>query len=200
MSFVLHDPINLAGIIDKKFGTFPAYSSIETSRNFYIKTYTVCRSNVMKTNFILSMFTLGLLVYTSCATIVASGPDNVPVSTNPNGARVYVDGNLVGQTPTTISLNRKSEGIIRLELDGYEPVTIDRDKVLNGWFLGNVILGGLVGVAIDLITSNQGKYSEQAVYAQLTPIMDKHSKANPAPLKIPLKPASSENSRDPFDS
>ena|SRR3990167_3288302 len=152
----------------------------------------------MKINFVFSILILGFIIYTGCATIVASGPDSVPVSTTPGGAKVYLDGNLVGQTPTVVSINRKGEGIIRLELDGYEPVTIDRDKVLNGWFLGNIILGGLIGITIDLVTSNQGKYSEEPVYAQLTPVMSKHSHTNPEPLKIPLKPASADNSHDPF--
>ena len=43
---------------------------------------------------------------TGCATIVAGGPDQVPVRTNPSGAYVYLDGQVVGRTPLVLTLDR----------------------------------------------------------------------------------------------
>jgi hypothetical protein len=115
------------------------------------------------------LIALGLVLLTGCATILQSGPDCVPVRSEPEGARVYLDGMPVGTTPMMVSINRKDEGVIEVKKDGYEPVVVDRDKVLAGWFLGNLLIGGVIGAGIDLITSNQGKYSETPVFAQLHP-------------------------------
>ncbi len=52
-------------------------------------------------------------------------------------------------------------------MEGYEPIEIDRDKNLNGWFIGNLLIGGVIGIAVDLITRNQGGYSEDDVFVEL---------------------------------
>lgn len=110
-----------------------------------------------------------LLFAPGCATIVASGPDLVPVSSTPDGATVTLDGIPVGRTPMTVAFERDCDGVLRLDKPGYQVLTIDRDKVLNGWFLGNVLIGGLIGITIDLCTSNQGKYSTKPILVTLVP-------------------------------
>ncbi len=114
--------------------------------------------------FVLILF----LTLLGCATIFQAGPDRIPVNSTPmQGAKVYLDGQLVATTPTTIDVPRKSECVIRIEMEGYEPIVIDRDKNLNGWFLGNILLGGVIGMSIDLITHNQGGYSEEPIVVEL---------------------------------
>lgn len=105
----------------------------------------------------------------ACASIVAPGPDMVPVSSRPDGAKVTLDGVPVGRTPCTIAISRTSEGVVRIEQDGYETVVVDRDKVANGWFFLNVLWGSgmLVAFPIDLALSNQGKYSTEPIYVEL---------------------------------
>lgn len=110
------------------------------------------------------------LLVSGCATIVASGPDLVPISSKPPGAMVYVDGVPVGVTPVTIPLKRSGSGRIRIELEGYEPVFVTQDKVFNGWFLGNILIGGLIGIIVDVATSNVTKHSTDPVMVVLRPI------------------------------
>lgn len=69
----------------------------------------------------------------------------------------------------SLSINRKDEGIIELRMDGYDSVIIDRDKVVAGWVFGNILLGGVIGLGVDLITHNQGKYSEDPIFMKLSP-------------------------------
>ena len=114
--------------------------------------------------FVLLLF----LVLVGCATILQPGPDRIPVDSIPlKGAKVYLDGQLVATTPTSIDVPRKSECVIRIEMDGYEPITIDRDKNVNGWFFGNLLIGGVIGITVDLITHNQGGYSEEPIVVEL---------------------------------
>lgn len=110
------------------------------------------------------------LLVSGCATIVAPGPDLVPISSKPPGAMVYVDGVPVGVTPVTIPLKRSGSGRIRIELEGYEPVFVTQDKVFNGWFLGNILIGGLIGIIVDVATSNVTKHSTDPVMVVLRPI------------------------------
>jgi len=122
---------------------------------------------------------LGGLVIASggCATIVAPGPDMVPVSTQPPGAKVFLDGRLVlSGTPGEIWIERDEDGVIRIEEEGYEAVTVYRDKVLNGWFFPGNLLWLLfwpafpVAMVVDLVEHNQGKHSSDPLYVTLRPV------------------------------
>lgn len=104
-----------------------------------------------------------------CATIVAGGPDMIAVTSTPDGATVYLDSVPVGRTPTTVAFQRSCEGILRFEKQGFKTMQVDESKVFNGWFLGNIIFGGLIGVGVDLVTSNQGKYSNNPIGVSLVP-------------------------------
>jgi hypothetical protein len=115
--------------------------------------------------YILVLFLLSALA--GCATLFQAGPDQIPVNSKPTGAKIYLDDQLFAVTPTTLFVPRKSECVIRIELEGYEPVMIDRDKLLNGWFLGNILIGGVVGITIDLISHNQGRYSDEPIMVEL---------------------------------
>src|SRR5215470_15150454 len=107
---------------------------------------------------------------TGCATIMAGGPDHVPVNSNPPGAAVYVDNMLVGQTPMVVTLNREhSAGVIRIEAPGYQPVTVVRAKGINGWFWANLCIGGLVGMVVDLVTGDVKAFDDTPIAIGMTP-------------------------------
>lgn len=104
-----------------------------------------------------------------CATIVASGPDHIPVSSSPAGATVYLNETPVGVTPITLSVKRSDDCRIRIEMKGYEPYRVDNGKVLNGWVFGDLLIP-VLGIAIDLATSNQGLHPSGPITANLIPI------------------------------
>jgi len=111
-----------------------------------------------------------LLVFSGCATIMAGGPDRIPVSTNPPGATVFVDNIPVGQTPVMITLDRQhSSGVIRIELPGFAPVSIVRSTSINGWFWANLCIGGLLGIVIDLVTGDVKAFDDAPIAIGLTP-------------------------------
>jgi hypothetical protein len=105
-----------------------------------------------------------------CATIMAGGPDRVPVSTNPPGATVFVDNVPVGTTPMMVTLDReRSLGVIRIELPGFMPVTMVRTKSWNGWFWVNILCTGLIGLVIDLATGDYKTFDDLPIQVGLTP-------------------------------
>ena len=116
------------------------------------------------------VFAVAVLCASGCATIMAGGSDQVKVMTNPPGATVFVDGKPRGQTPAVIDLDRKRDhGELRLELTGFQPVRIVRDKHINDWIFGNILIGGLIGILIDIATGNASRFDDEQIAVGLTP-------------------------------
>ena len=66
------------------------------------------------------LFVLGFvaLMGFGCSAFVLT--QTVPVSTNPMGAKIYANGQYVGQTPTSISLERNRDHILTLIKEDYQ--------------------------------------------------------------------------------
>lgn len=101
-----------------------------------------------------------------CATILQPGPDHIAVNSAPSGAKVYLDGQPIGSTPMVASVNRNADGRFRIEADGYEPITVNRDKVVSGWVFVDVLCP-VVCLIVDLATHDQGHYSEDPIFMDL---------------------------------
>jgi hypothetical protein len=109
------------------------------------------------------------VVFAGCATLFAGGPDRVPINTNPPGAYVYVNGQVVGQTPMIVNLDRHMpEAQIQIALPGFRPIVIVRDKGLNVWTLANILIG-VLPIVIDFITADFQEYDSSPIVFGLTP-------------------------------
>jgi hypothetical protein len=118
-----------------------------------------------------SLVKLAPLLLTGCATLFASGPDRVPVMTNPPGAYVYLNGRPVGQTPMQLMLDRDADANIQIYLPGFAPVHMTRDKGFNAWFIGSCVMFFLiVPPIVDLIAGNHRKFEEDTIALGLTPL------------------------------
>lgn len=85
------------------------------------------------------------------------------VSSTPSGATVEIDGTEVGDTPLTKSLDRESQHTIEIDMDGYEAEQVIIDKSVSGWVAGNILFGGLIGLAVDAATGGMYKLSPTQV-------------------------------------
>jgi hypothetical protein len=82
----------------------------------------------------------------SCATIVSGSKQNVKFE---------------------IKLARKSEHSVMLKLEGYQTYQTKLTKKFNAWFLGNILIGGLIGIIIDPITGAIYNLSPEEINAQM---------------------------------
>jgi hypothetical protein len=102
---------------------------------------------------------LALIALTSfsvgCASIVKGTTQAIPVSSNPNGADVTLDGNKVGQTPVSVEVKRKSDHLMTISKPGYESENIAITRNLGGAVFGNILAGGLVGWGVDAVSGAQ---------------------------------------------
>jgi hypothetical protein len=102
-----------------------------------------------------------------CASIVNSGNREITVATQPPGATASVrksggsisDVVAVEKTPCTISLDPKKSYFsgqsytLRLELPGYKVTEVELTPKMSGWYWGNLLFGGLIGMlAVDPAT------------------------------------------------
>ena len=104
------------------------------------------------------------LAASGCATIVAKSSQEITITSVPEGAAVKINnkgGAAVhsGNTPLTVTL-KKGRGYFKAERytvhiskDGYHARDITVEGQVNGWYFGNVLFGGLIGLlAVDPAT------------------------------------------------
>ena len=92
---------------------------------------------------------LGLI---ACATIIHGTHQDVGISSVPTGAGVWVDNTEYGQTPLIAKLSRRDNHIVRIQMNGYQPFEATITHSVSGWVWGNIVFGGLVGLAVDAIS------------------------------------------------
>jgi hypothetical protein len=107
------------------------------------------------------------LLFSSCATIISGSKQNVKFASNPSSASIFIDEVEVGKTPFEIKLARKSEHSVLIKLDGYQTYQTNLTKEFNAWYLGNILIGGLIGLIIDPITGAIYNLSPNEINAQM---------------------------------
>lgn len=123
-----------------------------------------------------------VFILSGCASIVSTSTYPVTFKSNPPGARLTItdeNGNVIhqGSAPTTLTLKADNGffdmaeyTVVAVGEDGKE-VRATLQAKLDGWYLGNIIFGGLIGLLIvdpatgamfrleDEITVNVGGFS-----------------------------------------
>jgi len=136
---------------------------------------------------------IAILVLTSfltgCASIVGQSVFPLTVNSNPSGANITITdeyGKVMfnGTTPTTISL---TAGESYMHAKAYtikysKPGFADQISVvkadIDGWFFGNILFGGLIGMLIiDPITGKMWKLPPQT-FGNLSPTSDEKTSMN----------------------
>jgi hypothetical protein len=99
-----------------------------------------------------------------CASIFNGGDRKISIDTQPPGATASIrktgggvmDVVAVDRTPCTVSLDPKGgyfrgqSYTLRLELKGYKPTELELTPRMSGWYWGNIVFGGLIGMlAVD---------------------------------------------------
>jgi hypothetical protein len=101
-----------------------------------------------------------------CASIVHGGNRSISIDSKPSGAKASIVKTggatvTVQTTPCTVSLDPKrgyfkgQNYTLKLELPGYKTTEVQLRPTLSGWYFGNILFGGLIGmVAVDPVTGS----------------------------------------------
>lgn len=93
-----------------------------------------------------------IFLLTSCATIMNGTTQKVGISTNPGAANVYLDQRFVGTSPLNVNMSRGSNHWVHIDLEGYESYDIEFRREVSGWVFGNIVFGGVIGLAVDAVS------------------------------------------------
>lgn len=63
---------------------------------------------------------------------------------------MYVNGDYRGATPLSVSVTRKDDHRLRVECPGYPAHERLVESRFNGWVLGNLLFGGIIGLVVDI--------------------------------------------------
>ena len=107
------------------------------------------------------------LALSACGTIIQGTKQQVSISSAPTGAEVTVDNVPLGKTPVVGDLKRKDHHLVRITLDGYQPHEIALARSVSGWVAGNIVFGGIIGLAVDAITGGMYKLTPDQVLTAL---------------------------------
>jgi hypothetical protein len=114
-----------------------------------------------------------------CASIVHGGNRLVTIATDPAGAKATISkesGDVVSvtTTPCTVSLDPKRGYFkgqsyrLKLELPGYQTAQLELRSEMSGWYWGNILVGGLIGmIAVDPVTGSMWNIAPNKVDQKL---------------------------------
>jgi hypothetical protein len=110
----------------------------------------------------------------ACATITRGTQTDWNVDSTPSGAAVETsNGYRCAATPCALRMPRNSEFTATITKEGYEPATIAVTHVLasggTAGFVGNVLAGGVIGMAVDGTNGATQDLSPNPAMVTLTP-------------------------------
>src|SRR5262245_42535497 len=104
------------------------------------------------------------ILSSACASIVHSGPRPISVASTPPGATVTISDRkdelvqtsttpFVAQLPTKFGYFKGQRYRLDFELPGHANAEVKLEPSVSGWYFGNIVFGGLIGMLIvDPIT------------------------------------------------
>lgn len=120
------------------------------------------------------MILTGVLFLSGCATITRGTTEALVINSSPPGAEVQLSNGMRCKTPCTVEVKRKKDLVLTFEKEGYEShqMTVVSEVAGSGaaGMAGNVLVGGLIGVAVDASSGATKKLTPNPVTITLTPI------------------------------
>jgi hypothetical protein len=110
-----------------------------------------------KSQIILAISIMCAFLCQNCATVIFGTNKKIPVTSNPLGAKVIVDGKEMGFTPLNLRLKKRNSHIIRIEENGYKALYIIINRKISGTLvfsiLGNYWVGyfGMIATVFLLV-------------------------------------------------
>jgi hypothetical protein len=139
--------------------------------------------------------TVAAFALSGCASIINGQTQAVTIQSVPDGAALTVTNSAgqkihTGTAPATLTLKRgagyfKSESYtVSFSKDGFDAKELTITATMSGWYIGNILAGGLIGMlAVDPVTGGMYVFPDQ-VNATLDATKAAASSAVEASIKI----------------
>jgi len=102
---------------------------------------------------------VSVFLFSGCASIVTKSTYPLSINSNPTNARISITDKkgreiYLGNTPATVKLKAgagffsKAEYQVKFSSPGYDDKIVPVTFKLDGWYFGNILLGGVLGMLI----------------------------------------------------
>lgn len=102
---------------------------------------------------------VSVFLFSSCASIVSKSTYPLSINSSPSNAKVSITDKkgkeiYLGNTPATVKLKSgagffsKAEYQVKFSSPGYDDKIVPITFKLDGWYFGNLLLGGVLGMLI----------------------------------------------------
>lgn len=110
-----------------------------------------------------------------CATITRGTKTDFTIESTPSGASVTTsNGFSCDATPCTLRVPRKDGFGVEIALDGYETARVQVTSGMSGGgtagLVGNVLVGGIIGVGVDATSGALNDLSPNPLQVTLVPV------------------------------
>ena len=114
---------------------------------------------------------LSSFLLSGCSTIMNGTSHSLTVNSSVQHAKVYVNEIYKGETPISLDLPTDEKTYtIKIEADGYIPYIEVLQRKASGQVWGNIFLGGLIGLGVDMATGGLYVYEKDNVTGNLTKV------------------------------
>ncbi len=101
----------------------------------------------------------------------------------------WVDNVYAGNTPLIVEMSRKDDHIVTIELEGYQPYEATFTRKVSYWVFGNIVFGGVIGLAVDAISGGIYMLTPDQIQAEMRSNQMLYSKqTNDSFITIVLQP------------
>ena len=122
----------------------------------------------MRAAFLLVGLCLVASLNMGCATIVTGKYETVTVTSDPPGVKVRAQTGEYIETPGQFDLLRNKDHVLVATYPGAEAQQRQIKHGLQGWFFGNILLGGIIGGVVDLASGASDHLTPKKVHFDFT--------------------------------
>jgi hypothetical protein len=108
-----------------------------------------------------------LMLNTGCAAVLGSKEKSFDLSSTPDGAEVYLDGNRIGTTPAKVKLSNQKEHTFVFKKEGHKDASCTPTRSTGGGWVVLDVLMGLVPVIVDAATGSWSQTKGKSCSGQL---------------------------------
>ncbi len=114
-----------------------------------------------------------VMIIAGCATIFKGSSQEIKINSTPASAKVVIkttEGMVFweGSTPANVLVAKKYEYMVTISLAGYKETTVNiMHQGIEGWFWGNLLCGGVIGIVVDLVDGAIHKMGPQDINVTL---------------------------------
>ena len=123
----------------------------------------------MRRLFVLLIAISGVIALSACSTVLNTTSQEVELKTTPPNAKITVDGKKFGMSPQVVNIDRGSNHVIKIELEGYETYETQLTRKISFWFWGNALNGFIPGMIIDMFTGSMYNLLPDKIAVELIP-------------------------------